>query len=289
MSKMGDIAVEAAGETARTEAYSASQSVAWPLVGLFFTLWAGLGLVTWAALSGVLPYWAGTLGNFALFYVLSHINHEATHRNISGARAEAKPLNDAIGHVGSFLFFLPFPAFRAVHLAHHRLTNHPELDGDMWFARRSAGGVLHSGVTLLFGYEVTLQRLYRLGFVKRGDMIAIYGQRLAAMLLFVVLAALGFAYEAFMLWILPALMVMLALAFLAFAVHYPHDSRKTYQATNVWLAPRFLQPLVTAAFVFQNYHLVHHLKPRIPFYRYGEAFRQMRAELEQNKAAIRHL
>ena len=36
----------------------------------------------------------------------------------------------------------------------------------------------------------------------------------------------------------------------------------------------------------QNYHLVHHLWPRVPFYRYGRVFYESREELESHGAEI---
>ena len=272
----------------RSVSLSISQDIAWPLVGMFAGLWAGLGLVSWAAVSGVIPIWVGTLINFVLFYVLSDFNHEATHRNISGARSEYKWFNDALGHIGSAPFFLPFAAFKAVHLAHHRLTNHPTLDGDMWFAGKNFFSILGRAAGLLVGYEIVLHRLARASFVTRRLLISIWVQRAFAAGLLALFFALGVGYEAFMLWTLPCLMVMIALGFLAYAVHCPHESREKYQNTNVWLARRaWMQPVLNAAFVYQNYHLVHHLHPRIPFYRYERAFRQLRPEMERNSATIR--
>lgn len=266
-----------------------SKEIAWPLVGLFAGLWAGLIGVSFAAVSGVFPIWAGTLINFALFYVLSDFNHEATHRNISGARSEMKWFNDLLGQIGSFPFFLPFAAFKAVHLAHHRMTNHPTLDGDMWFAGKNFFDVLARASGLLVGYEIMLHRLARHGFVTRATIISIWVQRVVILGIIAAAFALGVGYEVFMLWTLPCLMVMIALGFLAFAVHYPHESREKYKNTNIWLANKPKHWLIVAASVNQNYHLIHHLHPRIPFYRYARAFDQLRPELERAKATIRRV
>lgn len=283
------VALPHSGASAGSVPLTISNEIAWPLVGLFAGLWAGLIGVSWAAVSGAIPVWAGTLLNFCLFYVLSDFNHEATHRNISGARSEWKWFNDLLGQIGSFPFFLPFAAFKAVHLAHHRMTNHPELDGDMWFAGKNFFDVLARAAGLLVGYEIMLHRLAKHGFVTRKTIISIWAQRVVILGIIGAAFALGVGYEVFMLWTLPCLMVMIALGFLAFSVHYPHQSREKYRNTNIWFGKGLLQPLLVAAMVNQNYHLVHHLHPRIPFYRYGRAYRQIREELERNKAAIRRL
>jgi beta-carotene hydroxylase len=38
--------------------------------------------------------------------------------------------------------------------------------------------------------------------------------------------------------------------------------------------------------MFQNFHLVHHLFPRVPFYLYPQAFRSLKPVLEQERAHI---
>ena len=37
---------------------------------------------------------------------------------------------------------------------------------------------------------------------------------------------------------------------------------------------------------FQNFHLIHHLFPRVPFYLYPKAFRSLKPVLEREKAHI---
>ncbi len=264
-----------------------SRGAAWPTVALFFLFWAGLIASVTASLNGVFPLWAACLVNATLLYVLAHINHEAIHRNISGGNPRLKWLNEAIGQFGSIWFFLPFPAFKAVHLAHHRAPNDPKTDGDMWVAKENPLAVFARCLTILWGYELQLWRMIREGTLKREQAISIYGQRLVVLAAWATLAALGYGVETFFLWVLPALIVMPLLAmFFAYIVHRPHDETDPYRSSNVILARGALQPLVTAVFVFQNYHLIHHLNPRIPFYGYGEHFRARRAELEAKGASI---
>ena len=266
---------------------SRARGAAWPTVAVFFLFWAGLIASVTVSLRGVIPLWAGCAINASLLYVLAHINHEAIHRNISGGNPRLRWLNEAIGQFGSFWFFLPFPAFKAVHLAHHRATNNPVTDGDMWVARKNPLMVLAGCATILWGYELQLWRMAREGELSRANIISIYGQRLAAIMVWTFLLGLGYWRETFLLWVLPALIVMPVLGmFFAYVVHRPHDESDPYRSSNVILARGPLQPLITALFVFQNYHLVHHLNPRIPFYGYGEYFRAHRAELEAKGASI---
>jgi ring-1,2-phenylacetyl-CoA epoxidase subunit PaaE len=84
----------------------------------------------------------------------------------------------------------------------------------------------------------------------------------------------GFGREVLLFWFLPGriAIVMLVLAF-SVLPHVPHEvtqKENKYRATNLrvgfeWL----LSPLL----LNQNYHLVHHLYPFVPFYRYLAVWR----------------
>lgn len=280
--------VESVNLFAPSPARASVRGAAWPTVGVFAGVLTGLALSSAAAVAGAVPYWAAMLINVVFLYVMAHLNHEAIHRNISGGARHLHWLNEAIGHIGSFWFFLPFPAFKAVHLAHHGAPNDPEKDGDMWVARENPLLVFATCSTILVGYEFQIWRLAREGKLSKRQLAIIYGQRLAAIALIAGAFALGVGREVMMFWVLPALITMPGLAFFfAYVVHRPHHETDPYRASNVILASRWLQPFVTAIFVFQNYHLVHHLNPRIPFYQYGKTFRAMRGELEGKGAAIK--
>lgn len=269
---------------------AAAYDAAWLCVGFFALVVAGIAGVSYAAYSGFIPYWTAFAINTVLFYYVAHVNHEAFHRNISGRNSDLKWLNDGIGRIISFSFFFSFPAFQAVHHAHHRFTNDPVLDSDMWVARRHPAAVALACLTLLNKYEFQMWRLLKLGHIPKGMVVVFYLERLLGAAIVWWLFSIGLGLEAVVFWLGPAFLTIPFLAlFFAYVVHHPHSSTEQHKASNVLLAPRWLQPLVTAVFVFQNYHLVHHLNPRIPFYRYGEVFREIRPQLEQKRAAIKNL
>jgi len=96
------------------------------------------------------------------------------------------------------------------------------------------------------------------------------------------LSALGLGLEVLVLWVAPA---FLASGLLAFAFdwlpHAPHSERRRYLDTRV-IEGRALSALLFC----QNYHLIHHLYPRVPFYRYRTLFNVVRPELEHEGARI---
>jgi fatty acid desaturase len=101
----------------------------------------------------------------------------------------------------------------------------------------------------------------------------------------VILIALGLGWEALWLWVVPGLVAATLLAFaFDWVPHHPHSVQGRYVDTRI-----VAFPMLTLPMLWQNYHLIHHLYPRIPFYRYGACFRELRPELESKGAPIREL
>ena len=51
-------------------------------------------------------------------------------------------------------------------------------------------------------------------------------------------------------------------------------------------AVQIIEPTVNWLYMFQNFHLIHHLFPRIPFYLYPQAFQRLTPVLEKEQAHI---
>ena len=65
---------------------------------------------------------------------------------------------------------------------------------------------------------------------------------------------------------------MVLMFLFAYIVHAPHQGVGRYLDTSTIIAPQRWNKLVTVAWGFQNYHSIHHLFPRIPFYHYKKVF-----------------
>jgi fatty acid desaturase len=256
--------------------------VAWPTLGLF-----AAALAAWAGSAAL--HAAGWLGSAAALglssaaaFVLFTPLHDAAHRSLGRSSA----LSGLVGRIAALVLAGPFPAFRFVHHEHHRHTNEPGRDPDLW-----SGG----GPAALRPLRWLTQDLHYYAFVGRRWRQRPVGESLETVLTLVALVAAcvaatrsGLGASALWCWILPA---RLALAALAFAFDYlPHRPHAVparvdpYRATGVssdaWLTPLFL---------YQNYHLVHHLYPGVPFYRYARVWRAQRDELLARGASDRRL
>jgi len=71
-----------------------------------------------------------------------------------------------------------------------------------------------------------------------------------------------------------------------FLPHYPHQIHATddpFRSTSNRVG---LEWLLTPIFVYQNYHLVHHLYPTVPFYRYIKVWNAKKRYHESQNPAI---
>ncbi len=237
-----------------------------PALGL---LAGGLGLWSGSTLAytvGGWPWPLSTALNALASYLLFTVAHDASHHSLStSARA-----NDWLGRVAT-AFFAPHAGFRTwrfIHMQHHRFTNHRDgRDPDDYTNRGPAWQAPFRWLTVDLWYMVFyLPRLRSRPRGERLELLAtwavIFGAAAAAI-------AAGHLFDLIVLYFLP---VRLAVGFLGFAFDYlPHhglrhtpgqDRLKTTR--NRVGSERLLTPLL----LYQNYHLVHHLHPRVPFHRY---------------------
>ena len=75
----------------------------------------------------------------------------------------------------------------------------------------------------------------------------------------------------------------------AWLVHIPFDETERYRDTSTYLLPRSIHRIATWLWLWQNYHTIHHLFPRIPFYRYQEVFDRIEPGLRERDTPIHAL
>lgn len=247
-------------------------AVAWPTVALFagaLALWAGSAA---GLLAGLWPWWVSTPLSAIAAYLLFTVSHDAAHHS-----ASSRPgLNTWIGRL-STPFFAPhaaFPVWRYIHMQHHRFTNHDDgSDPDGYTMRGPAWQRPLRWLTIDLHYLVFY--LPRLGSRPRREKVELVVQAALVTALCAVAVAAGLGWELLALYLIPQ---RIAVVYLAWAFDYlPHhglhltpaqDKLKTTR--NRVGAERLLSPLL----LYQNYHLIHHLHPLVPFYRYIAVWRR---------------
>jgi ring-1,2-phenylacetyl-CoA epoxidase subunit PaaE len=210
--------------------------------------------------------WMSVLPNAVAIYLLFTVAHDAAHHAVSSARG----LNRLVGRIATALFApqMAFSVWRFIHMQHHRFTNHDDgKDPDHY----TMSGPSWQRLPRLLTIDLEYLRFYarHRGARPRNEKLGLAAAWALCLVTAAVLVAAGYGVEFVVLFLIPQ---RLALLWLAFAFDYlPHsglhlrpteDRMKTTR--NRIGGERWLTPLL----LYQNYHLVHHLHPLVPFYRY---------------------
>ncbi len=246
--------------------------IAWPTIALLLAA-AGLAAAsTLLGLDGTLPAPVSVLLNAIASYLFFTVAHDAAHSAASSNRT----LNLWIGRV-STPFITPaasFGVWRFIHMQHHRFTNHEDgSDPDHYTMEGPAWQRPLRWVTVDFNYLAFYAR--RFGGRPLSEKVESIVQSVVVLALMALVIARGGFVDLLVYVLIPQ---RLALLWLAFAFDYlPHhglhlrpeeDRLKTTRnriGSEPWLSPLLL---------YQNYHLVHHLHPVVPFYRYIRVWRR---------------
>lgn len=237
-----------------------------------FVLWLSIWPLTF---SGILPLWAGFLLSTFCITISYLPSHEAQHSIIASRGSKLRWLNELVGHVSTIPLVLPYRLAWITHRQHHAHTNDPVLDPDIGTRGHTwLQSVWHS----LKARQPGADSAYSVALEKSDDPNAERAALEAAALTtsyYAILSGLawsGYAIEAALLWWLPRhLSTIYIQLFLSWAPHHPQNEEGRYRDTRAWRSP-----IGTMASLGMEYHLIHHLHPRIPLTQTGAAYREMR-------------
>ncbi len=232
---------------------------AWNLtVGLFIGGYCLAALSIWQWYQGNWPLPVLVALAFIALHMEGTVIHDACHK----AAHPNRWINQAMGHGAAILLGFSFPVFTRVHLQHHSHVNDPKNDpdhivstfGPVWLI--APRFFYHE----YFFFERKLWRKYELmqWGIERS--------------LFITIVIVGFQHDfmnvIYNLWFGPALMVGVTLGiFFDYLPHRPFLSRNKWKNARVYPG-RVMNWLIMG----QNYHLVHHLWPSIPWFEYKPAY-----------------
>lgn len=258
--------------------------VAWPTVLLFFTavilFVCSISLTIHHQLPILIGIIANTISQFMLFTVL----HDASHRAVS----QNTLINESLGSIAAFIIS-PVGGvrlFRFVHMQHHRFTNEGrDKDPDEWCGKGRVWSLPLRWLTLDLHYVVWYFQRWNTRPTREKIEFLIIG--LAAFILMFYLYQWGYGVWLVCLWLIPSRLTTawLALAF-DFLPHFPHDTTGEENELRATHVKPNLKWLMTPLFLCQNYHLIHHLYPRIPFYRYPWVWSQAHQQLIASGARV---
>ncbi len=265
--------------------------VAWPTVFLALGIIGSFALVCTLGTLGIIPLWLGLILNTLILYADQTPLLEACHGNIAGRESKWLWLNHLIGYACGTILLHEYKAFRYMHLAHHRDTNNPDIDPDHWVAVHNPFLVAWRCLTIVFWYhDYFWKHIAFHAHIPGMRPLTIHIASVYAIYYAIAigLSVMGYWREVLMLWIFPHILASaLIIYFFAYLTHKPHEVHERYRDTNVfWVRGRIIEPVVNWLYLFQNFHLIHHLFPRIPFYLYGHAFRDLKPVLDKEHAHI---
>lgn len=254
---------------------------AWPTLVLF-----GSGLALWGgstalALTGLWPWPLSVLANWLAVYLLFTVAHEAAHHSASAHHG----INEWLGRIATFFVGpIGFPVWRFVHMQHHRFVNVAGDDPDY----RSSHSRGWERPLRWLTMDVDYLRFYfsRIAMRPRREKVEL----VVTVTVFLIAAALAILGGG-LLWfialvLLPARLNALGLGWSFDYLPHCHlrsdrDDGRFRSTRNRIGMERVLTPLA----LYQNYHLVHHLHPIVPFYRYIAVWRRNeRSYVEQDPA-----
>jgi len=257
--------------------------VAWGTVLLFFGVIIGYTITLSAAVNGVLPYPVATLICGYLAFVSFTVVHDAAHGSIFKTGSALKPLESLLGWVSCIpLLLVPYRFFQKIHDRHHAFTNDPERDPDYFGGAKSWYGIILNAMYIPFKYHwmsVTEFRHIKL-FRDTYTSTLIYLSLIFGSMAWAVTA--GYGIELLSFAVIPAAIAIIILAlFFDFFPHTPHKALGRYHDTRIFIGKWF-----NVILLGQNYHLIHHMYPRLPWYKYQEVFFKIEPFLKSKGAPI---
>lgn len=268
-------------EHALLRSLQAKPDVAWPTMILFIVGWAytlAIGYLTLQA--HMLPVLTGgVLAGIGGYFLFSPI-HDALHRSVS----KHQWVNDFIA-IGTVNLMLPYSSHKLLrwgHMQHHRFTNEHDKDPDKFLTDN-----WHAPITAWPFFEL----FYVPDYWKhrherpRAEVIQVFAQLVLGTALLAFMTwwqGIGF----FIYWLTASRITLwLIVAVFVYLPHQPHtvlQKDAPYQASLLRTGSEWL---LTPIMAYQNWHLVHHLYPNVPFYRYKRAWLAREAFHESHRPA----
>lgn len=276
----------------RAEARALSPQTAWPTLLFIAGVWgAHAGLIYLAVTSGG-AYWPFTIALGFLSYLHYTYIHEAIHGNILPKGRVNRYIQDGFGWVGAIAMIANWPMLSRTHKGHHSHTN-TDNDPDIFLKLpfplliiRVVATCVFLMVPMILLKVIIWDRSLARGYINadtimtRAEKIGHYGGNLIMLGVFWTAVFMGYAREAFLLWYIPGVIGFATLAILiSWLPHYPFDRADRYGvARNMghsWLNP---------VFMWQNWHLIHHMWPSVPFYNYERLGKRLEPVLIEKQA-----
>ena len=255
-----------------------------PTAGVLILAYALFAVSSWAWIAGAAPaVLTMPLSGVAIFIGFTPL-HDATHRSVS----RIPWLNDLLGSMGALLLFpgITTRIYRYLHLAHHRYTGEAARDPDeffcsapAWFRPVTWAFLDLWWVAWYFRHWRERPRSERIEFsLGIGFYVAVIAAGLLSSL----------AFEFTVLWLVPQRIAFLILIYLFAYIQHPEgvEQRRSPIRATVMIKGGLWRRILMLG---QSQHLMHHMFPSVPFYRYYRAWDASQALLSDEPVEWRWL
>ena len=225
--------------------------------------------------------------------------HEAVHKTLSGGRSSISWLDQAVGSIAGWMMLVSFRDHTITHLIHHTHAN-GEKDPDVLNSKGTPKDIVVRSLVgmVLYPLGPTISAVPPLGRLiptpitarlqqsaqLRGPEAVAASRRVAQshLLVLVLGTLLGYGTVVWLFWYVPVWLgrIWLSLVF-GWLPHHPHGETGRYRDTRV-----FTFPGSTFLIRGHDYHLLHHMFPRVPHYRLRALWNDMGQHLVDQGARI---
>lgn len=229
-------------------------------------------------LVGALPYGAALAINALAIYAIFTPLHDATH----GALSRNPVVNDLLGTVAALPLFPGFTAqmYRFLHLEHHRHTGVASSDPDeVMVSARMPWKLFVWAFIDIYWMAWYARRLKQRPITEVAGAVASAAFFIAWHALWL---ASPFASQFILLWLIPQRLGLTLLTYTFAAIQHPEGVRqdkRPLQATRMFRGGWLMRSMTLS----QSQHLVHHMFPAVPYYRYNAAWKLAEPELREHE------
>lgn len=219
-----------------------------------------------------IPYYIAFIFCVMASYFSFTVMHEGSHNSI----CKNTIVNDVIGIMSSILVspFSSFYAFKYIHKHHHIHVN-THLDPDFWISHSKTFPIMQSILQIPY-YYVYIIRRYINGKMRYYLFLVCLYQVVIVTLTFSTMFALKFYYSLSIIYyyiFLPSIISVPILSFMLTYIPHRNEGPGKYENTSI-IQIEFIPEFITNIIMCnQNYHIIHHLNPSIPFYNYQSYYR----------------
>jgi beta-carotene hydroxylase len=202
--------------------------------------------------------WCCFCMNVLALHMVGTVIHDACH----GVAHQNKLMNAFLGHGSAFLLCFSFPVFTRVHMQHHAFVNDPDNDPDHVVSTMGPLWIINARFLYheIFFFK---RKLWR-----KNELVEWFWARLSLVVVVYVAYHYNFLGYVFNFWFVPLAIVGLVLGlFFDYLPHRPFVERDRWKNARV-----YPNALLNWLIMGQNYHLVHHLWPSVPWYNYERAY-----------------